>query len=160
MAFVRTLVFVAPTEEDLKHEYIALRLTTTEAQSFAALIAQRLDSGGLWTKSVTRGGYPVLCRQTQHSRAERFSPLHRRTHHCCTYLCSHVVLVAAGFKPLNTGLQASHLCHTPRCCLVDHLVWEYGSVNLKRRYCTDKPACVCGSYPPCIPTAHREAQKQ
>lgn len=50
------------------------------------------------------------------------------------------------------GLDCSHLCHTPTCCLMEHLSIEPHHVNNSRRPCNSLGYCIGGhgQYPRCI----------
>lgn len=66
-----------------------------------------------------------------------------------------VVLVAAGFYPQEDD-EASHLCHDPRCILLEHLLWERGDFNRRRKTCAKLGECVCRQERKCLLDAHKK----
>lgn len=47
-------------------------------------------------------------------------------------------------------LDISHLCHTNGCINTDHMVFEAGDRNNRRRTCKQRNVCCCGYSPACI----------
>ena len=72
-----------------------------------------------------------------------------------TFYVSHLVLLDAGKYPTAEGDHASHLCHEPKCCNSNHLVWESAVRNDRRqKICYRMKVCRCGLQPPCDFTLH------
>lgn len=66
---------------------------------------------------------------------------------------SHLVLIEEGKYPQEDE-QASHLCHDPSCIDPNHLVWERGDFNLRRKRCFARKKCICRQPKKCIFDAH------
>lgn len=61
-----------------------------------------------------------------------------------TFMQGAVVLAYHGEFAADAKMHCSHLCHNPACIRVDHLTWESGPSNEKRKNCAGFVACDCG----------------
>lgn len=154
---------IAPEDADLP---IIMRMCTPEERAELAVLVSQKIVDGAWTGNVTgRGGSkrPSLQYETALSRRHasegkrKVTYVDKRTGKSytgkanCTFIVTHVVLVAAGKFPTEKQNHASHLCHDNICVNVDHLVWEASSDNNRReRLCRKEKKCICGLKPPCI----------
>lgn len=106
---------------------------------------KRFIKDGKWVGAMLhRGAYKM---QTKEARRRGM------TRNRGTFLVAHIVLVANGLLPREDD-QASHLCHTASCILVEHLVWERGDYNTRRVRCAKYGECCCRLSPRCIFGAH------
>lgn len=145
-----------PSAEELRHEYLVMRLTGDEVTRFAQDLQSKCDIDFLWTQSLSsgRGEYPVLLRRgTLHANSELAAQ--KRKSNAVVYTASHIILREAGKSPATLGLQASHLCHTPRCLNPLHLVWETRFRNEFRNRCIGQDKCICKQHPSCLPQEHK-----
>ena len=144
------VVFAPLDVEEIAFSYLSMRLTRDELIELSGRIRSRLDERGIWVAKTLNTGYPQIAFSSAHARAEVNS--HSREKPIARYVCSHIILLAAGKVPTSLGLEASHLCHEPKCCLAEHLIWESPYRNNRRRRCTID--CSCGLNPACFPQAH------
>lgn len=140
-----------PSDDEIKKEYLAMRLTEDEVHSFYLSVLGKLDEKGVWTEKVSggRGQYPTILRRGARHSIEEVSR-GEKTSNAASYTCSHIVLLANGYKPFVLGLQASHLCHLTLCCKLEHLRWETRWKNELRNACRAKQQCTCKLTPSCI----------
>jgi hypothetical protein len=70
-----------------------------------------------------------------------------------TVYVAQVVLLADDRFPREDE-EASHLCHYASCIRAEHLIWERGDFNRRRKRCHRAGECVCRLEPPCMIGAH------
>jgi hypothetical protein len=72
-----------------------------------------------------------------------------------SFYATHLALFVDGKLPKHLDDQASHLCHFPECCNVEHLVWESRFVNSARNACANRGTCIRHSgAPDCVFVPH------
>jgi len=102
------------------------------------------------------------CRRPQASFVNPHKSLHAGTTCNDALSFAAVMLLHAGYLPTNEWDEVSHLCGVPRCCNIEHLIWEPMDKNFARNLCHkyDQP---CTHEPPCIIVAeeeHEEVRKE
>lgn len=138
-----------------------MRMCTEEERQTLISRIDRFIVDGKWTgaKHKNRG---VITMRTKRARSEADNGLrkkHVRTgqeredYPNITCPVSHLVLIKAGKYPVEDD-EASHLCHNSSCIELDHLIWERGDFNRRRRFCVRAKKCVCQLTPPCLMHAH------
>lgn len=89
----------------------------------------------------------------EHIRKSRKTSIYQPT---VPFPATHVVLLQHGHFP-REGDVGSHLCHTPSCVNIDHLVWESSADNNRREnLCNKRGVCRCGLQPSCNFTQHKK----
>ena len=70
-----------------------------------------------------------------------------------SFLVSHIILIEHGQYPEEDD-TASHLCHNACCIDINHLIWERGDFNQRRKRCQKLKKCICRLEKKCIINAH------
>jgi len=153
-ARVKHLEALLPSRAALEKEYSALRLDSASLALLNKDILSRCDAAGVWTGPISgaRAAYPTVLRRTAFAMHDKL--VGKRKCNAVMFTCSHVILIASGALPENSGMHASHLCHNTRCCNAAHLRWELRYVNEERNRCIGARVCLCEQEPACQPRAH------
>lgn len=146
-------------------KFIPVIMTEFTDKERAKLIKRHkkyINSKGEWIGSFS-GGRPKINMVTKKSKEDGASGKRKMQVYSTTgvmnkapqvQVCvSQVVLIAAGFFP-EEDEEASHLCHNGACIRLEHLVWERGDYNRRRKICAKLGECVCRQERKCIFGAH------
>lgn len=123
--------------------------------------AQKYIKNGKWTGAKS-GNRPKIGMVTESSRLSAAAGVRKYQKNNSGAICktpqvqvcvSQLVLVSHGFFPSEDD-EASHICHEPTCVDVDHLVWERGDFNRRRKKCFKLRRCVCEQARKCLFDQH------
>ena len=141
-----------------------MRMCDDEERAKLILSVNKRMVGKKWIGAKDAQGYAVTNMTTKRGRAEadagkramkRIQPGETKAHYpTIGFKVAHILLIADHRFPQPDD-EGSHLCHHTECCDVDHLVWERGDFNRRRKHCQREGECVCGLVPKCMLGVHK-----
>jgi Zinc-binding loop region of homing endonuclease len=141
-------------EDEFLEAYPVLRIAEGDLDDLYQDIKKRMNSDGL-VKAPANRSYPIISRRWGDLEVTYDKDGKRKSQHKqITWTCSHIVKVWNGDLPKVLGLEVSHLCHNPSCCLDNHLVWEFHGRNMRRNECAAKGYCCCACAIKCLINVH------
>ena len=141
-----------------------IRMCTEEERRKLIATMDRFIKDGKWTGAKGSQNRAVICMRTKRGNEEADAGMRKKrkpkdqrrlVHPQITFQVPQIVLIKAGYYPMEDE-EASHLCHNTECILLEHLVWERGDYNRRRKFCVRAKKCICRLTPPCMLNVHNE----